>query len=422
MTGRVDVVTIFPDYLAPLELSLVGKARTRGLVDIAVHDLRDWTTDRHRKVDDTPFGGGAGMVMRPDVWGSAIDTVIDGGTADGGPVASGRRVLLVPTPAGQPFRQRTAEELAEVLAGGGQLVIACGRYEGIDARVVEHYSAVEGVQVREVSIGDYVLNGGEVAALVIVEAVVRLLPGVLGNAESAVEESHGADGLLEHPSYTQPPSWRGLDVPEVLRSGDHGRVQRWRRDRAVERTARVRPDLLAAHPVTVRRAKPADAEALARVAAATFPLACPPEMPASDIAEFVRENLSLERFRAYLKDRTRWLFVAEVAGAVVGYTMSVEGEPSDPDVAEEIPTRPTAELSKCYVLPEHHRSGAAGALMAATLDAARERGLAGIWLGVNDRNERAKRFYAKHGFTRVGGRTFAVGGRCECDDVMYRTL
>jgi len=414
VTGRVDVVSIFPDYLAPLELSLVGKARTRGLVDIAVHDLRDWTTDRHRTVDDTPFGGGAGMVMRPDVWGEALDTVL-------APEA-GERVLLVPTPAGQPFTQRTAEELAGVLEAGGQLVVACGRYEGIDARVAEHYATREGVQVREVSIGDYVLNGGEVAALVVIEAVVRLLPGVLGNAASVVEESHGSDGLLEHPAYTQPPSWRGLEVPDVLRSGDHGRVARWRRARAVERTARVRPDLLAAHPAAVRAARPADAEVLAEVAGATFALACPPDMPAADIEEFVATHLSVERFRAYLKDRRRWLLLAEVAGAVVGYTMCVAGEPEDPDVAAAVPDRPTAELSKCYVLPEHHRSGVAAALMTATLDAARERGLPGIWLGVNGRNERAKRFYAKHGFARVGDRTFAVGGRRECDDVMYRTL
>lgn len=421
MIGRIDVVSIFPDYLAPIDLSLVGKARQRGLVDIAVHDLRDWTSDRHRTVDDTPFGGGAGMVMRPDIWGRALDAVLAETVPDGAAPLGGR-VLLVPTPAGQPFTQPMAQELAGTLGSGGQIVVACGRYEGIDARVSEHYRARGGLQVREVSIGDYVLNGGEVAALVIIEAVVRLLPGVLGNADSVVEESHGNDGLLEHPAYTQPPGWRGLEVPEVLRSGDHLRIARWRRARAVERTARVRPDLLAAHPVTVRRAKPRDAEALAEVAAATFGLACPPDMPAEDIETFIATNLSRERFRAYLKDRTRWLFIAEVAGAVVGYTMAVAGEPSDPDVAAAVPCRPTAELSKCYVLPEHHRAGAAGALMTATLDAARERGLPGIWLGVNGQNERAQRFYRKNGFERVGGRAFAVGGRRECDDVMYRTL
>ena len=226
---RIDVVTIFPEYLAPLELSLVGKAREAGLLDVRVHDLRDWTTDRHRTVDDTPFGGGAGMVMRPDVWGRALDELL----------ADGPARLVVPTPSGEPFTQRHAESWA----GQERLIVACGRYEGIDARVVERYR--DRVPVTELSLGDYVLGGGEVAALVVVEAVARLLPGVVGNPASLVEESHGADGLLEYPVYTKPASWEGLDVPEVLLSGHHGRVERWRRDQALERTARRRPDLLA---------------------------------------------------------------------------------------------------------------------------------------------------------------------------------
>ncbi len=230
---RVDVVTIFPDYLAPLGLSLVGKARESGLLDVRVHDLREWTADRHRTVDDTPLGGGAGMVMRPDVWGEALDDVLGD--------ASGDVELLVPTPSGEVFTQRTAERLA----GRGRLVVACGRYEGIDARVVEHYRG-RGVAVTEVSIGDYVLNGGEVAALVVVEAVARLLPGVLGNPDSLAEESHGASGLLEYPVYTRPVEWRGLAAPDVLLSGHHANIARWRRDRALERTAERRPDLLAA--------------------------------------------------------------------------------------------------------------------------------------------------------------------------------
>lgn len=229
---RIDVVSIFPEYLAPLDLSLVGKARTSGLLDLRVHDLRDWTTDRHRTVDDTPFGGGAGMVMRPDVWGTALDELLD---ADAH--------LLVPTPSGEPFTQRTAE----ALAGESHLVLACGRYEGIDARVAEHYRSRG--RVTEFSLGDYVLNGGEVAALVVVEAVARLLPGVVGNPESLVEESHGAAGLLEYPVYTKPPAWSGLEVPEVLLSGHHARIARWRRDTALERTAARRPDLIAALPV-----------------------------------------------------------------------------------------------------------------------------------------------------------------------------
>ncbi|WP_182113560.1 MULTISPECIES: tRNA (guanosine(37)-N1)-methyltransferase TrmD [unclassified Actinotalea] len=236
---RVDVVTIFPEYLAALDLSLVGKARTTGILDLRVHDLRDWTTDRHRTVDDTPLGGGAGMVMRPDVWGAAVDDVLGLGDAASGSLAPGDVELVVPTPSGELFTQRTAERLA----GVGHVVLACGRYEGIDARVADHYRAA-GVRVTELSIGDYVLNGGEVAALVVVEAVARLLPGVVGNPQSLVEESHGAAGLLEYPVFTRPPSWRGMDVPDVLLSGHHARIERWRRDRALERTAQRRPDLL----------------------------------------------------------------------------------------------------------------------------------------------------------------------------------
>ncbi len=228
---RIDVVTIFPGYLAPLQEALVGRALATGLLDLAVHDLRDWTHDVHQAVDDSPYGGGPGMVMRPQVWGEALDDVLGDGPAR----------LVVPTPAGRPFTQATAQ----AWAGEERLVFACGRYEGIDQRVVDSYS--ERVPVDEVSIGDYVLVGGEVAALVMVEAVVRLLPGVLGNPCSAQEDSF-SDGLLEGPAYTRPDSWRGLDVPHVLRSGNHAAVARWRRDRALERTAARRPDLLAALP------------------------------------------------------------------------------------------------------------------------------------------------------------------------------
>jgi tRNA (guanine37-N1)-methyltransferase len=228
---RIDVVTIFPDYLAALDLSLVGKARQAGLLDLRVHDLRGWATDRHRTVDDTPFGGGAGMVMRPDVWGRALDDVLGGDDVH----------IVVPTPSGEVFTQRHASQLA----AEERLVIACGRYEGIDARVVEHHVA-RGHRVSELSIGDYVLNGGEVAALVMIEAVGRLLPGVVGNPQSLVEESHGEAGLLEYPVYTKPPQWAGLDVPDVLFSGHHARIERWRRDQALRRTAARRPDMVAA--------------------------------------------------------------------------------------------------------------------------------------------------------------------------------
>ena len=231
---RIDVVSIFPAYLAPLDLSLPGRARSRGLVDVRVHDLRDWTHDRHRTVDDAPYGGGAGMVMRPEPWGEALDAVIGHASTP---------LLVVPTPGGALFTQAMAAELA----GEDHLVFACGRYEGIDQRVVDH--AATRVRVREVSIGDYVLNGGEVAALAVIEAVVRLLPGFMGNADSLAEESHSVGGLLEYPVYTRPPSWRGLPVPDVLLSGDHARVAAWRHDQAMRRTAQRRPDLL--HPATV---------------------------------------------------------------------------------------------------------------------------------------------------------------------------
>src|SRR5450755_825339 len=229
---RVDVITIFPDYLSPLTLSLVGKAQERGLLDVRVHDLRAFTHDAHRTVDDTPYGGGAGMVMRPEPWGLALDEVCE---ADDGRVP----LLIVPTPAGVPFTQARAEEYA----AEPWLAFACGRYEGIDYRVVE--DARRRMRVDELSIGDYVLGGGEAAALVVLEAVVRLLPGVVGNAESLVDESHVA-GLLEGPAYTKPPTWRGLDVPEVLTSGHHGAIASWRRAEALRRTAQRRPDLLAA--------------------------------------------------------------------------------------------------------------------------------------------------------------------------------
>ena len=227
-----DIVSIFPDYFAPLDLSLVGKARRAGLVDWEVHDLRRWTYDRHHTVDDTPYGGGAGMVMKPEPWGEALDHVLDR--------AWSLPTLVVPTPSGEPFTQAMAHEFAALR----HLVFACGRYEGIDARVVEH--AASRMPVREVSLGDYVLNGGEVAALAIIESVVRLLPGVLGNPASLVEESHAAghDRLLEYPVYTKPETWRGLTVPAVLLSGHHGEVAAWRRAQAEERTRARRPDLL----------------------------------------------------------------------------------------------------------------------------------------------------------------------------------
>ena len=229
---RLDVLTIFPEYLEPLRTALLGRAIERGLVSVDVHDLRGWTHDVHKAVDDSPYGGGPGMVMKPDVWGPALDEVCPDDA-----------LLVVPTPAGRPFTQETAARWA----GEQHLVFACGRYEGIDQRVFD--DAATRVRVEEVSIGDYVLIGGEVAVLAMVEAVVRLMPGVLGNARSHEEDSF-SDGLLEGPSYTRPALWRGLEVPPVLLSGDHGKVDRWRRERSLERTAQRRPELLRAAELT----------------------------------------------------------------------------------------------------------------------------------------------------------------------------
>lgn len=224
---RIDVLSIFPDYLAPLELSLPGKARAKGLLELHVHDLRQWAHDKHHKTDDTPYGGGAGMVMKPEPFGEAFDEL---GVDE-------RTTVIFTTPSGEPFTQALAQELS----ARERIVFACGRYEGIDQRVIDH--ARERAEVREISLGDYVLNGGEVAALAITEAVVRLIPGFMGNPDSLVEESH-EDGLLEYPVYTKPLAWRGLEVPDVLRSGDHGKVAAWRHDQRVRRTAERRPDLL----------------------------------------------------------------------------------------------------------------------------------------------------------------------------------
>ncbi|KQU02764.1 tRNA (guanine-N1)-methyltransferase [Rhodococcus sp. Leaf7] len=224
---RIDVVTIFPEYLEPMRTALLGKAIQNGLVTLGVHDLRDWTHDVHKAVDDSPYGGGPGMVMKPTVWGDALDDVM----RDADPV------LVVPTPAGVPFTQRTAERWSRE----SHLVFACGRYEGIDQRVFD--DAATRVRVEEVSIGDYVLIGGEAAVLVMTEAVTRLLPGVLGNQLSHQQDSF-SDGLLEGPGYTRPATWRGLDVPPVLLSGNHARIEEWRREQSLERTAERRPDLL----------------------------------------------------------------------------------------------------------------------------------------------------------------------------------
>jgi tRNA (guanine37-N1)-methyltransferase len=233
---RIDIITIFPEYFGPLRVSLIGQAAARGDIEFAVHDLRSWTHDLHRTVDDTPCGGGPGMVMRPEPWGEALDEIVPGNTAE----APAR--LIIPAPGGVLFDQRMAESYSRE----ERLVFACGRYEGIDARLSAY--ARSRMPVDEVSVGDYVLAGGEAAALVMTEAICRLLPGVLGNAASAADDSFGPDGLLEGPAYTKPRQWRGLQVPPVLLSGNHQAIARWRRDAALRRTAQARPELIARIP------------------------------------------------------------------------------------------------------------------------------------------------------------------------------
>jgi tRNA (guanine37-N1)-methyltransferase len=221
---KIDAITIFPEYFAPAQLSLLGKAQNNGLIDLQIHDLRSFTNDNHNTVDDTPYGGGAGMVMLPEIWGQALD-----------PLLISDVDLIILTPAGNSFNQKMAEEFSK----SKHLVFACGRYEGIDDRVREHYLgeayAKNGVRVHEVSIGDYVLGGGEVASLVMIEAITRLIPGVIGNPDSLTEESHNSDGYLEYPNYTKPQEWRGISVPEILLGGNHGEIAKWRELQAEER-------------------------------------------------------------------------------------------------------------------------------------------------------------------------------------------
>jgi tRNA (guanine37-N1)-methyltransferase len=223
---RIDAISIFPEFFDVLDISLLGKAKAQELLEVKIHDLRDFTDDKHRTVDDTPFGGGAGMLMKAEPWGLALDSVM-----------SSETIVVFPSPAGELFSQATAKELSSAK----HLVFACGRYEGIDQRVVD-YTATK-AKVRVLSLGDYVLNGGEVAAVAMIEAIARLIPGVIGNSESLTEESH-SEGLLEYPSYTKPANWRGLEVPEVLLSGNHAEIAKWRKAKALERTQQVRPELL----------------------------------------------------------------------------------------------------------------------------------------------------------------------------------
>jgi len=370
---RIDVVSIFPDYLAPLELSLAGKAREKGLLDLAVHDLRSFTTDRHRTVDDSPYGGGAGMVMKPEPWGDALDHVLTAGPA------TGRPVLVVPTPSGLPFTQAVAEELST----RDHLVFACGRYEGIDQRVID--DAADRFEVRELSLGDYVLNGGEVAALAIIEAVARLIPGFMGNAASLVEESH-TDGLLEYPVFTKPASWRGHDVPEVLLSGDHGRIEAWRTEQSERRTAQRRPDLR--HPsasledLEIRLVVPADAGEVL-----TLQRACwVQEQQANPGTRVYALEESLEDVVSWT--RTDTVLVARSAGRLVG---AVRARLVDA----------TWDIGRLMVAPDLQGSGL-GRVLLERIEALAPDAATGYELFTGAGSERNQRMYKKAGYRLRG--------------------
>lgn len=438
---RFDIISVFPEFFSVLDLSLVGKARERGIIEVTAHDLRNWTTDVHRTVDDAPFGGGAGMVMKPDVWAEAIDDV----------VTDGRSVLAIPTPSGAQLTQQVCWDLAEA----DQLIIACGRYEGIDARVAEHYRAA-GMEVVEYSLGDYVLNGGEVAAIALVEAVARLLPGMVGNPESLREESHGEDGLLEYPVYTRPPEFRGIDVPRVLTSGDHGKVARWRRERALERTADRRPDMIAkldpdaldkkakaklaelgwvvsdrvAH-VEIAPVQVSEAGELSAFASHLFPDACPHDMSETDIASFVGEQLCEESFAQRVADDRYLVLGARVAGRLAGYAVAFFPATSGDVAATKTAGAPTelvldgverdgelVYLSKFYVDRPWRGSGLFDYFIKDTLRAIAEKceGVQPyVWLGTNAGNKRAIRAYTRAGFVRAGVRDFIVGEKVNKD-------
>ena len=447
---RFDLISIFPEYFAPLTLSLMGKAEDAGLVSLASHDLREWASGKHRSVDDTPYGGGAGMVMRADVWARALDEVLAtplGADAAEETPASFRRVLAIPTPSGTPLTQSLVEDLAHA----DQIVVACGRYEGIDARVAAHYRSA-GVEVLEFSIGDYVLNGGEVAAMVLTEAVARLLDGFMGNPDSLVEESHSGAGLLEYPVFTKPREFRSLEVPEVLLGGNHAAIERWRRDRAIERTVAVRPDLAlsldaaslsqpdraklascgvaypragAAERLKVRLAQLEDTVAVSELAARTFPDACPANLPQDAIEEHIATQLSADVFDALISDPGRHrLFVAEVWGGLVGYVLTHVGSEALPvDLVR--PGRVeagSAYLSKCYVDEAWRGSGIADVLLERAVADAGQAGHRAIVLGTNRGNKGAQAFYKRHGFRKRSTRTFDVGGVTNYDVVMVRDL
>ena len=393
---RIDVVTIFPDYLAPLDLSLIGRARRAGLLDVRVRNLREHTHDRHRTVDDTPYGGGAGMVMRAEPWGQALDAIL----ADG--AGPGRPRLVVPSPAGTPFTQARARQLA----AQPWLVFACGRYEGIDERVYAYAHEAFAGRVDVVSLGDYVLAGGEVAAVAMVEAIGRLLPGVLGNEESLVEESHEG-GVIEYPVYTKPPVWRDLSVPAVLRSGDHGRIAGWRREQQHRRTAQRRPDLL--HPsaaadaadLDVRLAVPGDVGELFTLTRACWvseahlndDLGIPPLV--DTLADL---RASLTGWRTWVA-RSHGRLVASVRGRRAGGA----GEPDPAGGAGEADPAGGAgepgawEIGRLMVAPDLQGRGLGRAMLELAEGAAPE-GTRRIHLITGVASERNQRLYRRAGY------------------------
>lgn len=426
---RFHVITIFPEFFEVLHLSLLGKAVDKGVLNCEISNLRDYATDKHRTVDDTPYGGGPGMVMRADIWGKAIDAALE--------PSGQRRILAIPTPSGQPLTQAKVRDLATA----SDIIIACGRYEGIDARVAQHYRETEHLEVFEYSLGDYVLNGGEVAALALIEAVGRLHDGTVGNPQSLVEESHEGAGLLEYPVYTRPEIWRGAQVPAVLREGNHARIEAWRDNRAIERTALYRPDLLSRldarflskaqrerlaalgwvyrpQPtrVVIRKPHPDEALALSGLGSDTFSLACPDYLSERDIAQFVAEEFDLERVKARLDDpeHHRYL-VAEIGNELVGYTYCVVGM-NEAQCIEAGIMSGDVYLSKCYVREAFHGLGLSGALLEAALEGME----APVSLGTSIHNKRAQKFYRRHGFKKVGTRTFTVGNVENRDIVMRR--
>ncbi len=440
---RFDVITIFPNYFDALDISLLGKAQQTGALEVRVHNLRDWARGKHLSVDDTPAGGGAGMVMRPDVWGSAIDAALAAplapaiATDESQDVGRGGRVVAIPTPAGVPLTQAKLKELATA----DQVIIACGRYEGIDARVAQYYRQ-QGTEVYEFSLGDYVLNGGEVAALALIEGTARLLEGFMGNPDSLSEESHSAESLLEYPVYTHPRTWHGLETPAVLGSGDHGKIRAWRREESLKRTAAVRPDLLRAldvgalsgedraylaslgylltpefDRVTYRAAEEQDLDQLSALARRTFPDACPPEVTEEDIAVHVDREFSKDKFRAHMNDPQAVLWVASTSSGLAGYCLIFREAPQGfPEVSKG-----AGYVSKCYTDERYRGSGLTAALLESSIAEARDRWhLPSLTLATHIGNKRAARFYKKRGFKKRGRRHFLVGETDNIDDVFVR--